>query len=237
MALVVVSFPQLGLWQLRRYDEVQQDRTNLERRLAEDPVPLTGPDTASYEDRDDAIEFTRVVVRGTWVEDETVAQRNRDLNTQGGFDLLTPLDLGTGYAVLVRRGFVPPARQGAAEPLEPEPLPTGEVEVVGWLEPSGSQPSFGATDPDEGVLTTVFNADVSRIDQQTTLPLLQDIVHLQTATPPETGAFPVPQPVPDLSDTSNLSYALQWFAFTLIALVGYAIVLVRRLRGQDVPTD
>lgn len=234
VALVLVSFPQLGFWQLRRYDEVRQDERRIEERLDAAPVPL---DEALGRDDADGFVFVRVTATGTWVAAETVAHRNRALAGQSGFDLLTPLDLGDGTAVLVRRGFVPPVRQGAADPLDPGPPAEGVVEVVGWLEESQPQPSFGATDPDEGVLDTVFNADIDRLDRQTALPLQPAILHLQEATPTSSGEFPVPQPAPDLSDNSNLSYALQWFSFTLIVGVGYAIVLRRRLRGLDRPTD
>lgn len=232
---IVVTFPQLGMWQLDRWDEVRSDRANLESRLADEPVPLDAvlPDGAAAMPD---LEFVRVTATGTWSTDETVAQRNRDLSNQAGFDLLTPLELGDGTAVLVRRGFVPPATPGSAEPLDPGPPRTGEVTVTGWLELPTSQPDFGPRDPAEGELDLTFYADVERIQQQVEPTLRPMLLHLQDVTPPTDAAYPVPQPAPDLEDTSNLSYAIQWFAFTAIALVGYLIVLWRRVRGRDVPT-
>jgi cytochrome oxidase assembly protein ShyY1 len=44
--------------------------------------------------------------------------------------------------------------------------------------------------------------------------------------------WPAPAAVEDLGDGSHLSYAVQWFIFTLIGLGGYPLVLVRLAR-QD----
>ncbi len=47
------------------------------------------------------------------------------------------------------------------------------------------------------------------------------------------GDWPVPVPVADLGEGSHLSYAVQWFVFTAIGLVGYPLVLVRLARRGD----
>ncbi len=180
------------------------------------------------------------MVTGTWIADEQVAQRNRSWGGQGGFDLLTPLvpsvDQGLDdVTVLVRRGWVPPAQGAGATPMGDVPIPS-EVQVVGWLEAPVSQPSFGPTDAETGMLTTVFHADLQRLDEQVTGTLAPMLVHLTTQSPDD-GELPIPQPVPALDTTQNLSYALQWTAFTLIVVIGYAIVLRRRLRDRRAGVD
>jgi surfeit locus 1 family protein len=230
---VVVTFPLLGRWQLQRWDEERVRQARIDARVDGDPVPLSevlSPDTPA--DALAALEYQPVTVTGTWVPDEEVAHRNRDLDGQGGFDWLTPLELGDGTAVLVRRGFVPPDRPGGADPA-PAPPTGGTVTVTGWLELSGRQPGFGPTDPDEGRLATVFHADVARLDEQTTDDLLPMVLHLRTQAPPIAGDLPVPQPVPEIDTSQNISYAVQWFVFTAIAIVGYGVVLWRKW-GQRV---
>ncbi len=49
----------------------------------------------------------------------------------------------------------------------------------------------------------------------------------------DAGDWPVPVPVADLGEGSHLSYAVQWFVFTAIGLVGYPLVLVRLARRGD----
>ena len=47
------------------------------------------------------------------------------------------------------------------------------------------------------------------------------------ASPEGTDDWPLPLPTPDLGEGPHLSYAVQWFIFTLIGLVGYPLVLAR----------
>ena len=229
---VVVTFPLLGLWQLDRWDQEKDRQARIEARVDGPVVPLTDvlrPDLSPAELDD--LEYQPVTATGTYLADEEVAHRNRDLDGRGGFDWLTPLELSDGTAVLVRRGFVPPAQMAGAEPT-PAPPPAGEVTVTGWLELSGQQPGFGPTDLPTGTLDTVFNADVARIDAQVTPDLLPMVLHLREQDP-SPGELPVPQPVPEVDLSQNLSYAAQWFIFTAIAVVGYGIVLRRKWHDTE----
>ena len=229
---VVVTFPLLGFWQLGRWDEEKARQERIEARIDEPPVPVTevlDPDMtdAALDD----LEFRPVTATGTYVADAEVAHRNRDLDGHGGFDWLTPLRLDDGTAVLVRRGFVPPTRAAGTDPT-PAPPVDGEVTVTGWLESSTSQPTgwrraFSPSDPDTGTLETVFWADVDRIDEQSAADLLPMILHLDEQDPAQ-GDLPVAQPVPEVDLSQNLSYAVQWFVFAAIVVVGYGIVLRRK---------
>lgn len=261
VAAVLVTFPQLALWQWDRYQQESDQAARMEARRSADPVPLA--DVVSREMDRDAIaaaEFTPVVVTGTWSADEQVAQRNRSYDGQAGFDLLTPLVLDDAAldggvldgdvldgdvvdgdvvndhtAVLVRRGWVPPERVAGATPTTDVPV-SGEVEVTGWLEISGEQPSFGPTDAGTGMLDIVFHADVERLDTQVQAHLLPMIVRL-TSQVPDDGQFPLPQAPPPSNAEQNLSYMLQWSAFTLIVAIGYGIVVWRRLSDHRAGID
>ena len=224
---VALTFPVLGFWQLGRWDEEKARQARIEARIDQPPVPVTDvlrPDLSAAELDD--LEYQPVTATGTYLADEEVAHRNRDFGGRGGFDWLTPLQLDDGTAVLVRRGFVPPSRAAGTEPT-PAPPPGGEVTVTGWLELSGQQPGFGPTDPATGRLETVFNADVPRIDQQVTPDLLPMVLHLRDQDPAQ-GDLPLAQPVPEVDLSQNLSYAVQWFIFAAVVVVGYGIVLRRK---------
>ena len=77
--------------------------------------------------------------------------------------------------------------------------------------------------------------DLPKIRQQLPYPL-QTVFLEEDTRPGETPRlFPKPQPEISLDEGSHLFYALQWFAFTLIALVGYAAVY--RQRAQPGPSS
>ena len=46
-----------------------------------------------------------------------------------------------------------------------------------------------------------------------------------------------PVPPPPLSKGPHLSYAVQWFIFSVIALVGYPVILRRQAYGRDRSAD
>lgn len=240
---VLVGFPQLSAWQWSRYHEEQAVAARQESRLESEPVPLAvvlPPRSSDFTANDaENREFQPVTVTGTWLPDGQVAQRNRSLDGQGGFDLLTPLEVTegplAGTAVMVRRGWVPPVEPAAATPTPDRPR-DGEVEVTGFLEVGATQPSFGARDDPDADTDVVFHADLSLLGRRLDVPVAPMLVHLRTQTPGD-GDLPVPQPAPAHDATQNLSYALQWAAFTIIVAVGYAIVLWRRIRDHRAGID
>lgn len=236
---VVVTMVNLGLWQLRRLDEVRGLNDRLEQRLDADPVPLDSLDVpvAGLAQTGDLerLEFVQVTATGTYEPDEEVLQRGRSLGGQSGYHVLTPLRLDDDRTLLVRRGWVPFALD---EPPVLEALPpVGEVTVTGWLEQPGVQPDgFGQTDPATGELARVFHADTERLDGQMTGQVLAPVLHLEAASPPQARDLPVLVARPEFSETTHLSYAVQWFAFSTIALVVYGLWLRKRVQ-RDLQDD
>jgi surfeit locus 1 family protein len=102
------------------------------------------------------------------------------------------------------------------------------VTVEGWIEPSQQRPTFGPEDPGEGRLVALNRVDVRRIDQQTPMSL-EPVYVVEIAE--RTTELPVPVEPPDFGDEGpHLAYAIQWFGFTIIGLVGYYALARRQLR-------
>ncbi len=174
------------------------------------------------------LEYRRVSVSGAFDPAGEVLVRSRTYNSEAGFHVVTPLVIGQGRAVMVNRGWVPlemdqPPVSGAAPPAA--------AEVAGFLRASQSAPALGPADPPEGVLARIYWIDLPRLQAQSPHRLEPFYVQLETQSPPQAGSLPVPVPAPELSEGSHLSYAIQWFSFALIVLVGYG-ALLRRRRGR-----
>lgn len=225
----------LGVWQLQRRAEVDARQARIDAGLAADPVPLA--EIAARLDRPGVspadLEYRRVRVEGTWVPADEVLQRSRSHRGRSGWHVLTPLALDDGRGVLVRRGWIPrEVGEDHSTPPGAAP-PRGTVTVTGFLERPDRQPDLlGPRDPAEGTLEAVFHADVSRLDRQTDPALLPVVLHLQSQDPAQSGRLPVPADPPELDDTRHLSYAVQWFSFALIGVVGYGAFLRRRHHGD-----
>ena len=80
-------------------------------------------------------------------------------------------------------------------------------------------------------------ADVARIAEQLPYPILPAYVQLQTQQPAQAGPRPAVLPEPVLDEGPHLSYAIQWFIFTTIAIVGYPLILRRKARDKEREDD
>lgn len=222
VALVVVMI-NLGFWQLDRLDERRDRNAVIEDRSEQPVVPvddLVAP--GAPQDEVDLARFRTVTATGTYDTPTTVQVRNRTQDGLAGAWLVTPLDLGD-ERVGVIRGFV---RFGAEGGFDDPPPPDGEVTVTGLV-----------VDPNE-LDGTAPRDLVPLVAEDRTLPV---VVRADESTPPEpeaadpsTGAAGTILPVPgaDLSEGPHLGYAVQWFIFSTIAIVGYPLVLRNVVRRR-----
>jgi len=235
--LLVITMINLGFWQLRRLHERRSYNASV--RANESQVPQRVGDVLHVGDPVSVghdLNFRRVTATGTYDTSNEIIVRSRTLNSTPGVWALTPLRLADGSAVIVLRGFLP--SQGTLErvPADAEP-PAGEVSITGLVQETQTAGLFEHPDPAEGHLDTMARVDVARIGNQLPYPILPAYVQLQTQQPPQSGPQPTVLPEPVLDDGPHLSYAIQWFIFTTIAIVGYPLILRRKARDKEKEKD
>jgi surfeit locus 1 family protein len=226
---LAMLFVNLGLWQLDRHRERRVENQVMSARLESDTTPVAtllasvGSDLSS-------LEYRPVVVEGEYLPELELLVRNMTNRGQAGFHVITPLQTVEAGVVLVNRGWVPLDMD--RPPVAAAP-PGGTVEVEGVVRLTQLRPSLGRVEP-EGVLEVVSRVDIERLAQQ--LPDEVAPVWVQVTTPDGASRdVPVAVPVPDFSDGGpHLMYAIEWFAFALIGIVGYFYLVrnqvVRRRR-------
>ena len=230
--LAVVAMVTAGFWQLHRLSE-RRDRNSTITDRSELPVVEVQSlvESASGFDVGNDIEFRPVRAVGFYQAEDEVLIRNRTYQGSAGYWVLTPLQLPTGDVVAVNRGWIPHAVGTGTAPAEFAPI-TGEVQVVGLVRATVIAEGLQQSDPSSGVLAEMARPDLARLSQQLDGALLPVYVQLQAQTP-SSGDLPVPVPPPDLGEGSHLAYAVQWFVFAAIALVGYPLILRRLGRPGD----
>lgn len=235
---LVVAMVNLGLWQLQRLDEVTTRNAQLAERLDRPEAPLDQvvPDGA----RASEVVDRRVVARGTYRPDEQVLIRGRSLDDAPGSWVVVPFETDTGQVVAVNRGWIRNDGRHQAVPEEYRAVPEGPVEVHGLLLAAQERGPLGPTDPPGNRLDSLARLDLDRLDAQVEGDLLPVWIQLTAA---EAGA-PDPSPtrldLPVVDDRGpHLSYAVQWFVFTAIAVGGYPLILrkVARERAGRHPDD
>lgn len=222
LALAAV-FVRLGVWQLDRLEERRLTNAVGERRLAAEPMDLSVllEETAEL----DSLEYRRATVVGEYDPSEEVLIRSQVELGQAGFHVITPLVQDGGAAVLVNRGWVPITMD--TPPVEAEPAP-GRHTVEGWVHLTQTRPSFGQEEP-SGDLDVLNRVDIARIGRQ--IPYDPAPVYV-VATGERDDQLPIRVEPPDFTDEGpHLGYAIQWFGFAAVGLIGFYF-LMRRKGGQ-----
>ena len=205
----------MGLWQ---HDAWQERRAAEQVDLTRDePRPLV--DVMGPDDPFPGQDVGRPVeVSGTWLPEGTVLVEGReDADGRSGHWLVTPLTVGGADdpAVPVVRGWVPDRTRSTDLP----PLPDGEAEVVGWLQPPEGT-GVGDDDPGDDVLPQLRIADlVQRIDQD--LYGAYVVAREPSSADAEAGvdAATLDQlpPAGRFTALRNLLYAIEWWLFAAFA--------------------
>jgi surfeit locus 1 family protein len=225
VVLVVVTFTRLGVWQLHRLDERRAYEDLVASRLAAPPVPLEDVLAAGADA--DAIRYRRVTASGTYDTAHEVILYGRTQGDQSGNHVLTPLVLDDGSAVAVDRGWVP--FEDDSPPLADAAPPDGTVRVTGVLLPPEAATGPPSPSPSSAAspTTTFAKVDLAALAAQVPYRLAPAYLLLGSQQPAP-AALPLVAPPPDAADgPPHLSYAIQWFSFATIAVVGF-VVLVRR---------
>lgn len=218
-------FIRLGFWQLDRLEQRQMLNAMGEERIEAEPVSLVTL-LAEAEGDLDSLEYRRVFVQGTYDLSREVLIRSQVRLGQAGFHVITPLVADDAWAVLVNRGWVPTGMD--TPPVEARPE-TGRHRVEGWVRLTQTRPALGPEDPPGDQM--IFNrVDIGRIGEQTD----QTLAPVYMVAIGEDDDLPAEVDLPEFDDEGpHLAYAVQWFGFVAVALIGFYFLLRRK---GDQPT-
>ncbi len=245
----------LGIWQLDRLDQRRSENARVAAGIRAEPVALNMVGNDSSRSR-----AMRVRLNGRYDFENEVVLINRSRDGSPGVNLLTPLRVeGRDTAVLINRGWVYSPDGSTIEPARwREPAEAAGTAWVSWLpmRPSPATPPSGAR-PETASGTAPRERRIPRAERDVLaamlpypieayqLILLDDAAMsmesagyggaasaapMGTAAPID-GTRPVRIPLPSLDEGAHKSYAIQWFAFAAIALIGTGAV-ARGERGE-----
>ncbi|MET7282696.1 SURF1 family protein [Kribbella sp. NPDC005582] len=212
---------QLGRWQLHRLHDREARNEVTRSNLAAPPAPLdqiVGPQAVVG----DQHAWRTAVVTGRFDASQQIVLRYRNVNDRPGFEIVTPLVLPDGKAILVDRGFL--ARQAAElAPNHIPAVPAGEVTVTGRLRRSERGGHTNGGTPDNGTARLINGPEYAKA---LNLNLYDGYLTVDSQVPandPAFGKFPGPE----IDSGPHFFYALQWFLFAILA-VGGLIYFTRR---------
>jgi len=234
IALIVAGVCiRLGIWQLDRRVERSTRNAVISTRISDSPLTLSRlpSDTAG-------LTYRIVELEGELDPDHGIVLAGRSHQGVGGVHLLVPLRLVDGTAILVNRGWIP-----ALDPRELDPAdytPSGEIRLSGLILPL---PGGDHGDSSRALLASADEASVStfrhlwyRLDGEglrTQSPYPLSTFYIQELSEGAVSTPPLPLPLPELDDGPHLGYAIQWFIFATIAIIGWIVLLLRSAHQGD----
>jgi surfeit locus 1 family protein len=208
-ALVCVR---LGVWQLSRLSARRAH--NAEVRAARERAPLVVDSAVPV----DSVAERRVVVQGVYDYDQERLWRGRLYQEVPGVHVLTPLRLSPQTAVLVDRGWVASPDAARIEPGEWRGPDSAVIEGIAVRMPRGR----GDVDPGtihDSLGYTLLPFAVQQVPQDRGPEAPREGEGGGGATA-RAARQPVPPPLPELNNGPHLGYAIQWFSFAIIVLIG-----------------
>ena len=203
----------LGVWQLARRAEAQAEISRVETNFDAEAVPVTEalPSLDSFEESQ---KWLPVELTGTYLRDEEILVRNRPLNINPGFEVLTPLLLTDGDVFIVNRGWVPTGEDQNAPDSVPA-APDGEVTVIARLKQG--EPSLAGRSATGNQIATI---NLTEIAERLGTDTYTGAYGLMKSEDPATADRPTAVTRPVRDEGPHLSYAFQWFVFALMGFIG-----------------
>lgn len=225
LALPIPLFVALGIWQLDRADEKREQTRLLSERAQLPPFEL-----GSLVEDPEVLRFRVLQARGTYDAEGQILIENRRQNNRTGFHVITPLRIaGAKMLVLVNRGWIPARADGSPPPA---PVPDRQAMVTGMTH-IPAPPALvlhGGTDAAQDWGTRWPYLTVDLYSAATGYPV-QPVVILLDKDAPDGFQRTWPREMP--KEGMHIGYAIQWFAFALIALLLWLrLSLVRGTREE-----
>ncbi len=204
----------LGNWQFQRLDSRKDHNALVEKHFKVAPVSL-----ATFTNVDKPLpagdEWTRISARGSYDVAHQYIVKYQTREEGPGVNVVTPLVMADGNAILVDRGWFKTAANAAAVTNVPPP-PSGTVDISGWMRVNNGADKDAVT-PHDGEVRAISSEGAARV---VPYDLYDGYVNLRKQAPQSQTPL-APEPMPDMGQGPHFFYALQWLFFGLLAVFGW----------------
>jgi surfeit locus 1 family protein len=220
--LVAAVCTTAGFWQLSRLKTKRALNARRRAALAAPAEPLGASPGAIRRQAG-----RKVVAEGVYDDSRQVLLSARFFEGDLGVEVVTPLFTAASGTLLVDRGWMW-AEDGRT--ARPDTLPRpGRVRVTGILEPvpaRAGEPAWQRLETDGPELWSTHELDSASVARDLPYEVAPCVlVALPDSSAP---AVPVRSGPPMLDETMHLSYAIQWFSFAAVTIVGSLYLAFRR---------
>ena len=219
--IATVIFVRLGIWQLHRLDERRARNALVISRLKSPEVPFSELPRDTAESR-----FRRVQVTGTPDYEHELLWAARTHNGSPGLNFLTPVRVaGNDTAVLVDRGWV----------YSPD---GSTVDEAKWRDSATTFSGYAEEIPAAGGTAyvsrpqTIARFGIEVVRKALPYPVASTYI-IMTGDSTSAANRVARLTVPPLDEGPHFNYALQWFGFALVTVVGVGYIIKQSIGANS----
>jgi len=215
----------LAGWQMDRKEALDYRNSRISQNYDASPEPFS--EAGHYfQDYQQDKQWTPISMRGSYHPKDQILVRNRPHDGSIGFEVLVPFTTTSGTTVVIDRGWVPAGDSNAKPASAVPPPPEGNVTVVARLQ--ASEADTGKSAP-PGQIASV---DVKRLGQNLGYPVAESGYGILASEDPAPASSPSQLSEPEQDAGPNLSYSMQWYAFSVLVFVAYAWCARQKVRND-----
>lgn len=216
--LFVGLFVVLGIWQLYRYHYKKELQQAASERLVSQPVALAIVS-------DHPLEFQRIAVRGSYLNQAVVLMQDQIYQHRLGFEVFTLFKpQHESQYMLVDRGWLPAQEEGKLPVI---PAVDGEQKLVGYLKTYNAYQFILGKNilyPEARPLV-IQKIDFAELSNILKLPLFPFVLRLDKNMP---HGFTRDWIISTMPPERHLGYAVQWFSMAIVLLIAASYFCLRR---------
>lgn len=239
MLAIVAVLISLGVWQLNRLDQRQEQNNLYQARTEEEPlIPSELQRLLEAGTPKEDLELRSIQLEGEYryfseEQDRESVVRNRTFSGFPGVWMLTPFEVQDGSVLIINRGWIlrvdssTACRDEAGEEAPYARPPQGRIQIIGVL-----RLAEGSTPDSTEWKKCLSKVELAGFEDLTDIPFwiqLQDFDFLD----PDTNEFRLTSlESVDRGNGPHLSYAVQWFIFATLVVITYPLILRSNHRNK-----
>jgi cytochrome oxidase assembly protein ShyY1 len=212
----------LANWQFNRREEKLAIINQVNANYDADAVPIEGllPSSDSW---NESFQWRPVSLTGHYLPEASLLVRNRPNNGAPGFEQLVPFE-SNGVVLFVSRGWLPTGN--LQDSPDQNPLPSNQLKTI-VVRLRASEPHLDREAPKGQTV----DFEVSRVAKQLGISEYYSKAYgrLKSESPSENSLALPASPIRE--EGNNLSYAIQWIVFALMA-IGALFWAIRQERNR-----
>ncbi len=216
--IIIIICIILGLWQIDRANEKANLYNSFKDKISKNPIDFKVI-------KDNPIEFTKIIIKGKYINDKQFLLDNKIFNKQAGYEVISPMLLDN-QIILINRGWVSNNNRQSLPKIDIKNI---NEAAIGYIYQYKDFYQLS-----EDIYTNVWplviqNIEINKIQEMFEPNIFPYIIMMNEE---QSNSYSLQTIYKKNSDLKHYMYAGQWFLFALIGII-FMIILYRKDKRDE----